>query len=132
MTILLTADESEKLFLDSLCNGISCGVFAGYGLILEYDSAAYQNARNYLKGEGENNKVSREEVWMQILINGGVLKIKDGEGSEETVRITLADVHTKVQKAPTEALLDALTGNDDSNTADAILQTVFFGEIKYG
>jgi hypothetical protein len=46
--------------------------------------------------------------------------------------ITLKDVHTKVAKTPLRHLMDAINENDDGDTADCIIQTVFYGEVIFG
>ena len=40
--------------------------------------------------------------------------------------------HDKVQNAPAERILEMANENDDADTADVILQSVFFGEVIYG
>jgi hypothetical protein len=69
---------------------------------------------------------------MQILRDGNEIALVDEEGDEDTVTISLADVHARVQNAPTRHILDMINEHDDAVTGDAILQTVFLGEIVYG
>ena len=42
------------------------------------------------------------------------------------------DVHERVQNTDTRHLLDAINEKDDADTADVILQSVFYGEVIFG
>jgi hypothetical protein len=55
----------------------------------------------------------------------------EGEG-DMTRSICLADVHERVQQTPHRHLMNMVEENDDADTADAILQTVFFSDIIFG
>jgi len=132
MQIILTAEESEKMFYDSLCNALSTGVLADYGLQLVYEQDHYLKAKEDLLKELPDTTPCREDIWMRILKNGESLSLVDMEGEEKPGIITLNDVHERVQKTPVIHLLAMENGEDDANTADAILQTVFLGDIIYG
>ena len=125
MKVTLTNRESEDLFYISICNGGE--YICGYGLDLDYSDYDYQKAKSKLES-------SRYEViLMQILRDGGELKLVDHEhDGEYNKSITLKDVHNKVQETPIEHLIDAINENDDACTADVILQTVFYGEVIFG
>jgi hypothetical protein len=69
---------------------------------------------------------------MEILTLGGKLTLVDEENGVGDKSITLKDVHRKVTKTPFHHLMDAVNENDDADTADAILQTVFYGEVIFG
>lgn len=127
MQILLTPEESEQHFHDALCNAVGTGYMDGYGLELKWDDKAYSEARAKL------NNPCLEDIWMQILKDGGTLTFIDYEGEGEMTRsITLKDVHERVQKTPLEHLVDAVNENGDATTADVILQTVFFEDVIFG
>ena len=134
MEINLTKEESELYFYNSLCNGI--GQLNGYGIRLEYESEDYDRAKRILKANKNNDEqICYEDVLMQILRNGDNLRIKDeegGEDSEQNVSIALADVHNRVCKTPIRHLSNMMNENDDADTADVILQTVFFKDIIFG
>ena len=134
MEITLTNEESELYFYNSLCNGI--GQLNGYGISLEYESEDYDRAKRILKAEkDESEAICYEDVLMQILRNGDKLRINDeegGEDSEQNVSITLADVHARVKETPFSHLTNMIEENDDAETADVILQTVFFQDIIFG
>jgi len=131
MKIILDNEESEKFFHNALCN--SMGEVCSYGLSLDYSDKEYKAAVKKLKEESPNSVVCREDVWMQILKDGGSLTLTDDEDEDgEKNTITLADVHKKVNEVEDRHLTDMANENDDAYTGDAIIQTVFFGEIVYG
>jgi len=126
MEIKLTPKESEDYFYNALCNGL--GYMIGYGLSVDYDKKDYQNAKKSL---GESP--CYEDVLMEMLRKGGKLTLIDEEcGGEYTRSITLKEIHERVQKTEHRFLLDMVNEEDDADTADQILQTVFFEEIIFG
>ena len=135
MEIKLTNKESEDIFFNSLCNGL--GQMMCYDLELEYEALDYASARETLvKGASASELLSPvgicyEDILMQILRDGNSLTMVDLEG-EERYSINLQDVHERVQQAPASTLLEVIQERDDSDTADTILQQVFFGEVIFG
>lgn len=127
MKILLTAQESEQIFYDSLCNGHQ---IADYGLQLDYDEKEYDKAKKRLVKKGE--RPCLEDVWMEILRGGGTLTLVDYENGEDPSTINLQDVHERVQETDARHLLDTINENGDGDTADVILQSVFYGEVIFG
>jgi hypothetical protein len=127
MKILLTAQESEQIFRNSLCNGHQ---IAYYGLQIDYDEKEYDKAKKRLVKRGESPCL--EDVWMEILRGGGTLTLVDEENGMDASTINLQDVHDKVQLSDFRHLLDAINEEDDSDTADVILQSVFYGEVIFG
>lgn len=127
MRILLTARESEKIFYDSLCNGHQ---IAYYGLQLECDDKEYDKAKKRLVKKGESTCL--EDVWMEILKGGGILTLVDEQNGLEPSVISIHDVHKRVQETDVHHLLDAINENGDGDTADVILQTVFYGNVIFG
>ena len=127
MQIVLTHEESEKIFYNSLCNGHE---IAYYGLQMQYDDDEYQKAKEVLNDKGEIPCL--EDVWMEMLRQGYTLTLFDEENGMDPSIITLADVHERVSMTPVDHLLDAINENDDGITADVILQTVFYKEVIFG
>lgn len=127
MKILLTAQESEQIFYNSLCNGHQ---IAYCGLQIDYDEKEYDKAKKRLVKRGESPCL--EDVWMEILRGGGTLTLVDEENGMDASTINLQDVHDKVQLSDFRHLLDAINEEDDSDTADVILQSVFYGEVIFG
>ena len=125
MKIILTNEESETMFHNALCNGL--GYMSGYGLEFEYSDKQYSAAKTKLQSP------CFEDVLMQILRDGGSLTFVDVECDGEYTRsVSLADVHDRVQKTPLRFLTDMINEEDDAETADVVLQTVFFEEIIFG
>ena len=129
--ITLTPELSEELFYNALCNGLNY-ICSGYGLSVDYSKADYKNAKAKLVDTSEFGGVCYEDVLLQILRDGNTISLVDEEGGEDTVSITLSDVHARVQETPTDYLLQMINEEDDAVTADVILQTVFLGEVIYG
>lgn len=130
MEITLTKEESEKYFHNALCNGL--GQMGGYGLQFDYEAADYAKAKKRLQAKGQTG-ICLEDVFMEILRMGKKLSFKDIEGDGDYDRsITLKDVHDRVQKTTPHHLVDMIDENDDADTADIILQTVFFEEVIFG
>ena len=128
MKITLSKSESEKIFHNSLCNGSQ---IAYYGLSIDYDQTEYNKSKKSL--EKANQSLCYEDVWMKMLKDGYSLTIVDSEGEGHyTKSIVLADVHARVELTPTRHLMDAINEQDDGDTADCILQTVFFKDIIFG
>ena len=124
MKIVLTHEESEIYFHNALCNGLD--YVSGYGIDVNYDAAAYKAARAKL------DSPCFEDVLLQLLKDGGTLTIVDNEGGMDEVEITINDVHERVQNTPFGHLLNMIEEDDDAETADVILQTVFYNEVVFG
>lgn len=125
---LIDKERAEEIFLNALCNG--AGEFAMYGFSLDYDAKDYKKA--CAKFKSERKAYSVEDVWMTILKSGGYLKFVDHEGGGlYTRKIFLKDVHDKVVLTPMVHLSNMLTGQDDAETADCIIQSVLFGELIF-
>ena len=139
LTVTLSAKESEEFFHNSLCNMYG---IAGYDLTLDYNVEDYTKAKTNLENKLEEGKIKREfgicreDVWLEILKIGKKLKVIDGAATKYdkgySREIELKDVHERVQKTPAKHLIDMSNETDDAITADAIFQTVFFGEILFG
>lgn len=125
MKMTLTPQESEEFFYNSLCNGLD--YIHGYGLELNYNEQEYDEACKKL------DSPCFEDVLMQILKDGKSLTLVDLEcDGAYTSTITLKDVHERVQDTDVRHLMDAINEEDDAETADVILQQVFFKETIFG
>ena len=133
MKIVLEKEEAEKHFHNALCNGSNMRY---YGVHLDYSDKDYAKAKKSLvkkQDRGEfKETICCEDIWMEILRVGGVLTLVDEENGIGNKAITLKDVHTKVAKTPLYHLMNAINENDDADTADCIIQTVFYGEVIFG
>ena len=127
MKVILTSEESENIFLNALCNGHGLSYA---GLSIDFNEEEYEIAKKHL--QDTNQSCCLEDVWMQVLRNGGTLSLIDNESGEEPSTITLQDVHAKVQDSPINHLMDAINETDDGTTAEVILQSVFYGEVIFG
>jgi hypothetical protein len=134
MEIKLTPQESEEYFYNALCNGLGYTT-SGYGLSLDYSDEDYENARRRLKVDRPDFFACFEDVLMEMLRMGYSLIMVDeeGDGDEDSnSTITLKDVHERVCNTPVRHLMDMINENDDAETADVIIQQVFFNDIIFG
>jgi hypothetical protein len=97
---------------------------------MDYSEKEYEKAKKRLQKKGEDTCL--EDVWMEILRGGGTLTLIDEENGELPSDVTLKEVHERVQEAPVRHLLDAINEQDDGDTADVILQTVFYQDVIFG
>ena len=128
MKIVLTHEESEIYFHNALCNGLD--YISGYGIDVNYDATAYKVARAKL--DSPCFGPCFEDILLQLLKDGGTLTIVDNEGGMDEVEITINDVYERVQNTPFNHLTDMIKEEDDAETADVILQTVFYNEVVFG
>lgn len=129
--ILLTKDEALKAFYDSLCNVYGLGLFSDYGLEFEYDDAAYDAARKKLKDAGVSPCI--EDVLLQIVKDGGEIRVKDVEGEgENNGSFTLQKIVDNIATTPFDHMSDYMNGEDDIITADVILQSILYREVIFG
>ena len=125
LKISLTNELSEEIFFNALCNSLDY-MCSSYGLDLKYKQSDYKNAKDKLSSP------CYEDVLMQMLRDGIKIGLKDIEGGEDTVYITLDTIHERVKNVPITDLLDMIDENDDADTGDVVLQIVFLNEIMYG
>jgi hypothetical protein len=131
MEIKLTPQESEEYFYNALCNGL--GYMSYYGLSLDFSDDDYRDAKTKLERESPGIFLAFEDVLMEMLRMGKTLTLLDDEGEgDNDATITLKDVHERVSNAPSRHLMDMINENDDADTADVIIQQVFFNEIVFG
>ena len=130
MEIKLTNEEKLNFFYNALCNGL--GYFEGYGLELTCNPEDYDNAKATLRKD-ETQSICYEDVLIQILKQGNSLSVKDYEGDGAyNSSCTLETIYQRMDKVPQRFLLDMANEEDDAETADVILQIVFFEEIIFG
>lgn len=130
MEIKLTQTESLEYFFNALCNGLSS--MRDYGLEFRCPTVDYTNAKLKLLEASPNTIVCFEDVLIQVLKDGGTLKMIDTENGEDDKTITINEVYERVQKTPIRHLMNMINGEDDAETADVILQTVFYEDVLFG
>lgn len=129
--IVLTQEEALKAFHTALCDVYGSGWFNGYGLEFEYDDAAYEAARKKLKEAGESPCI--EDVFLQIIKDGGELKVNDVEGEgDNNGSFTLQKIVDNISTTPFDHMADYLNEQGDVITADVILQSILYREIIFG
>jgi hypothetical protein len=122
MEIKLNDQEIKDILLSALCNA---GHFHYGDMSLKVEARQYAAARLKLQ------EPCREDVWMQILLDGGRLILVDNE--DESLHIfSLEKAKNAIEKLPAEIISDFVEGNDDSDTADWVLEYIMYGEKIYG
>ncbi len=132
MEIKLTTEESEDIFHTALCNGLEY-VESSYGLAVDYSDEDYKEAKESLKKDRPGVSICYEDILLEMLRLGSTIFIVDEEGGDgDRYSITLVEVHQRVSKTPTKHLMDMINEEDDAETADVIIQQVFFNDVIYG
>ena len=121
-----TPEASETIFYEALCNGLD--YFQGYGVLLEYDPNEYKESKAKLTDP------CYEDVLIQMLRDGYQLNFTDYANNDESLNrtITLKEIHENVSNTPFRNLSNILEENNDADDADAVIQTVLYGEIIFG
>ena len=131
MKILLTNEESETMFHNALCSGLS--YISGYGLKLDYSKADYTSAREEFIKANPDTAICYEDVLLKMLQMGYKLTLVDEEGDGAYTReIGIVEVHERVMLAPARNIMNILDETDDAEDADIIIQTVFYQDIIFG
>jgi hypothetical protein len=67
------------------------------------------------------------------LKDGKKLTMIDHECEGEYTRsITIKDVHKRVSQTPIRHLMNMINEEDDAETADVVIQSVFFKDVIFG
>lgn len=67
------------------------------------------------------------------VVDGYTLSMIDVEGEgDNDITITIKNVVERVPKVPTRFLTQMINEQDDAETADVVIQTVFFNEVIFG
>lgn len=128
ISVKLTADESKEFFYNALCNGMHQMKY--YDLIWVVDANQYNAARELIVPNEFG--VCREDVIMKMLEMGYTILLKDLNEDGYDATIGMEDVINNVQLTPSRHLMDMINQNDDADTADAIIQSVFYKDIIFG
>ncbi len=129
-----TQEEKQKLVYDCLVDGLP--FFPAYGLSLDYDSKQAKAAEKTWKARNPGEEMCREDVWAEIVRNGGdLIFIDDENDGEEAGRLNLANIEknwdTISEHAPT-SMKSYIDDNYDAGNTDNIIQCLIFGEVVYG
>ena len=128
MDFKLNQAEAEEVFFNCLCDN---DLYI-HDLEIVSSDKLYERARtNWIK-LNDRQFPTIEDVWMQILRDGGKLGLKDWSRSEQLAVVTLEELQERMSKAPSKNLINVLEGNYDVTDTDVILQTIFYGEVIFG
>ena len=127
MKIQLEKQEALDIFHTSLCNVYGTGYFNGYGLEFIWDEDEYKKAKEKLQSP------CFEDVILQIIKDGGTLGVLDHEcDGEYNAHINEAIILDRMDQVPPQRLLNIINEEDDADDADAVLQTLLYGEVIFG
>lgn len=126
MTITFTTEEALEHFHTALCNGLD--YISLHGLTLDYEKAHYKQAKESLK----LGTTCFEDVLIQILKDGHPLVLHDEEEGEYDSKIYIRDVIERMSLVPMRHMMNAINEDDDAETADVILQTIFYKDTIFG
>jgi len=127
MKIQLEKQEALDIFHTSLCNVYGTGYFNGYGLEFIWDEDEYKKAKENLQSP------CFEDVILQIIKDGGTLGVLDHEcDGEYNAHINEAIILDRMDQVPPQRLLNIINEEDDIDDADAVLQTLLYGEVIFG
>jgi hypothetical protein len=130
MSVIFNHLEVENIFKSALTNALSY-MTNKYNLQMDFMPSEYSNAHKSLCEDYYEGSFSFEDVIMKMLDMGYSFGIYDRE-SEETYTIRLHHVYQRVQNAPLSSLVAFACGKEETLTAEAVLQQVFFNEQKLG
>ena len=125
MTITFTPDEALGHFHTALCNGLD--YISTHGLTIEYEQAHYKQAKEFL-----TSSRCFEDVLIQILKDGHPLVLHDEEEGMDDSTIYIRDVIERMSLVPIRHMMNAINEDDDAETADVILQTIFYKDVIFG
>jgi imidazole glycerol phosphate synthase subunit HisF len=95
--------------------------FANFYYDQNIDEIFYQDIVASLYGQNnllELIKTTANNIFVPLTVGGGIR--------------TINDVYKRVQNTPLDHLLNMINEEDDAETADVILQTVFYNEVVFG
>lgn len=125
---------TKKFLSDWLSTAIYGNFWCECSTHVDTTDDVYENAKK--------NNTCREEIWADVLLNGGALNIVDveewdldDENSEAEHKLTLADIEKVIPlfmlNYPRQ-WANIIEGQDDLIDADALLQFAVFGDWIYG
>lgn len=123
----IKAIVSNKDFLVGFLADVSYdNYWASFGTHQDTPKEVYENA----KAVNE----CREEVWADVLLNGGFLLVEDRE-EEKDHKVSLKDIEKGFKKfifACPRNYANIMCEDSDFYDVDNLLQTIIFGEVVYG
>ena len=142
LKIEITQPAVEKMIYCALCNAVGTGYIDGYGIVIDYDEAAYDKAKKKLKEFPtllmdhsvlvEDLTICFEDILLQMLRDGEELKMLDEEeGNEQIGKMTLRSAMSSINSVPGRTISKFLSEQDDAEDGDVLLQYLFLGKLVY-
>lgn len=124
ITVTATQDEKLKLVADCLAN---TWLFAGRILEVTWSDKLY---KKFSKSLGDDS--CHEDVLIAMVKAGHALPVNDLEGKDNVGELSLNKIEANWDSVRSEDIINVINENDDSDTADNILQCITLGGIIYG
>lgn len=94
----------------------------------------HQDTPTEVRKNAKANNVCREEIWADVLLNGGFLRVEDREDGKE-YKVSLKDVEKGFKRLMfmyPRIYANIMTKESDFYDVDALLQCIVFKDIIYG
>lgn len=124
MKLHLTKKDILSIFHTALCNGLSELYY--HGIDWNVDNRKYSNSKK------KTGSSCLEDNVIQLLKDKHPIQFIDTEGGEYNVDLTIEQVYKNLPLTPIQNLINIINETDDAYDADAVLQTVLYGEIIFG
>ena len=118
--------NNKEWLVDALSTATYDSFWARFGVHMDTPKDIYENAKS--------NNDCCEEVWADVLLNGGYFLVEDLEENKD-YKLSLKDfekgMKTLIVLYP-QMYVNIKTDNADYYDYDALLQCAIFGDIIYG
>jgi hypothetical protein len=129
-SIILTDEYKKEIIHNALCNGL--GQLHCYGLELYWNDEDYTEAKkSYYQRTQKISGACYEDILMELLEMNKKVVFVDLE-TDEIHNFNLQTSLKNLDNLNKEWILQLIEGNDDSETADVVLQFCLFNEIVFG
>jgi len=120
---------NNKEFLGNFLADVSYdNYWASFGTHTDTPNEIYESAKNNVQN------TCREDVWADVLLNGGYLLVEDRE-EEKDYKVSIKDVEKGLKRLIFEYprnYANIMTESSDFYDVDALLQCIVFKGVIYG
>lgn len=129
----VSATREEKLDILYKCVVDGLPFFPAYGLALDYYEPDYDAAKTSWQERNTGESVCREDIWVEIVRNGGTLIFDDlEEGASFQLNLDTIDKNWDSIADHAPYSFAALVADDyDANNSCNVFQCLLFGEVRY-
>ena len=110
--------------------------FYNGALSIDCDKSEYTQAKERLKERSPNEYVCVEDIYREVLNGYGTIEVSEYDEYDDVNNpvgsFDINDLIENFENVEPYFVAQILDGQDDACTHDAILQTLFLGEVVYG